>query len=150
MTGYAFGTTVSSARSRDEIERTLIRYGAEKFFYGNSKMGAGIAFTYKGRVIKFNVPFPPRENYKNNKTGEIKREHEIKRLWRVLLLGIKAKLELVSSNLVSFEDEFLAQTCLPDGSTVSQFIQPQIAQGIVTGKMPKGLLMAGLDECSGD
>jgi hypothetical protein len=140
---YASNTRVSSSRSRDEIERTLIRYGAERFFYGNSGTSAGIAFSYKGRVIKFNIPFPSRDKFKSNKSGEIQYDREIRRLWRVLLLGIKAKLELVNSNLTSFEDEFLAQTCLPDGSTVSQYIQPQIAEGIKTGSMPK-LLMEGV------
>ena len=33
-TKYAENTTVSSAASRDEIERTLIRFGASQFVYG--------------------------------------------------------------------------------------------------------------------
>ena len=34
MTQFAASTTVSSNASREEIERTLIRYGAEQFMYG--------------------------------------------------------------------------------------------------------------------
>ena len=33
MTKYAAQTEVTSTRSRDEIERTLERYGADQFMY---------------------------------------------------------------------------------------------------------------------
>ena len=35
MTKYAAQTEVTSTRSRDEIERTLERYGADQFMYGS-------------------------------------------------------------------------------------------------------------------
>ena len=38
--------------------------------------------------------------------------------WRALYLVVKAKLEAVSSGIVSMEDEFLAQTVMNDGETV--------------------------------
>lgn len=134
---YAQTTRVPVERSRAEIEKTLIRYGVDGFFYGRSaERGGGIGFKYKGRLIKIAVPLPDKGEYES----EQKYNQEYRRRWRVLLLALKAKLELVDAGLVSFEDEFLAQTCLPDGSTVAQYYQPLIDEAVKDGKMPKALL----------
>jgi|AACY02.16.fsa_nt_gi hypothetical protein len=77
---YAEGTRVSVEKSRQEIERTLKRYGADQF--------------------------------------------------------IKAKLEAVEAGIVTFEEEFLPQTVLPDGSRVNEWAQPQMEQAYLEGKMP--------------
>ena len=140
---YAQSTRVPVDRSKAQIEQTLMRYGADGFLYGVSAKGAGIGFSYRGRTIKFNIPLPGRDDYPETKSGEQKWEQEKRRLWRVLLLAIKAKLELVDSGLTSFEDEFLAQTCLPQGQTVSELLQPQIDKYLQGGKLPK-LLSAGV------
>ncbi len=137
MTQYAKNTTVSAGKSKAEIERTLLRYGCDEFFYGRSATGAGIGFTFKGRSIKLNVPLPDRKEYRDNKTGEANWEKECRRLWRVLLLWIKANLEVVESGLITFEDIFLAQTCLPNGSTIGQAIQEKINAMVTDGRMPK-------------
>ena len=137
MTQYAKNTSVSVDRSKAEIERTLDRYGVDAFFYSKSASGAGIGFTFKGRTIKLNVPLPDRKEYRDNKTGEANWEKECRRLWRVLLLRIKGDLEAVESGLITFEDVFLAQTCLPDGSTVGQVIQEKINLMVTDGRMPK-------------
>jgi hypothetical protein len=142
---YAESTSVPVDRSRTEIERVLQNYGASEFFYGTSEKGEGIGFVYKGRPIKIGIPVVPKKNYSDNQSGENKRQQERRRLWRVLLIALKAKLELVNAGLVSFEDEFLAQTCLPKAtgySTVGDWAKEQIGTMITTGKMPK-LLMAG-------
>ena len=44
MTRYAANTEVSSSRSRDEIERTLERYGADQFLYGWQEESAIVGF----------------------------------------------------------------------------------------------------------
>lgn len=134
---YAKTTRVPVKRSKQEIEKILTRYGVDDFFYGSSaKRGGGIGFTHKGRIIKIGVPLPDKNDY----STEQKWGQEYRRRWRVLLLALKAKLELVDAGLVSFEDEFLAQTCLPDGRTVSQYYQPLIDEAVKEGKMPKALL----------
>lgn len=143
MAKYAANTKVPVERSRLEIERTLVRYGVEAFFYGTSHKGSGIGFKYKDRAIQMSVPLPERKDFADTQAGEGDWKREHRRLWRVLLIAIKAKLELVDAGLAKFEDEFLAQTCLPGGGTVSQVMQPQIETAIKEGRMPK-LLTEGI------
>jgi hypothetical protein len=52
-------------------------------------------------------------------------------------MAIKAKLEVVESGIVSFEDEFAVHMVLPDGSTVGQWLAPQIDEAYRTGRMPE-------------
>jgi hypothetical protein len=139
MSNYASNTSVPIERTKTEIERTLIRYGADGFYYGTASKGACIGFKYKDRVIKLSIPLPPREKFSEKACGEIEQQREFRRLWRVLLLWIKASLELIDSGLVTFEDVFLAQTCLPGGQTVAQVLTPQFAAMLADGKIPKML-----------
>ena len=140
---YAEKTSVPVARSRDEIERILTKYGADQFFYGTSIKGKGIGFAYKGRAIKIGIPMPLESEYGDGATAENKWKQEERRRWRVLLIALKAKLEMIDAGLTTFEDEFLAQTCLPDGGVVGDWAKTQIDTMIEGGKMPN-LLPAGL------
>ena len=55
---YAENTNVSAAASRDEIERTLTRFGASQFLYGWKDGAAVIGFVTHGRQVKFVLPMP--------------------------------------------------------------------------------------------
>ena len=55
---YARSTDVSSGRSRDEIERTLERYGADQFLYGWQEDAAVVGFRIGGRHIRLILPLP--------------------------------------------------------------------------------------------
>jgi hypothetical protein len=151
MARYAANTEVSSSKSRDEIERTLVRYGAGGFIYGWQDDKALIAFTMEGRQIRFLLPLPRADDPAFCKTegGQWRTETEAKKRfdqatrqrWRALLLIIKAKLEAIESGIVTFEDEFLAHTVLPTGETAGDWMKPQIADAYLTGKMPALLPM---------
>jgi len=52
-------------------------------------------------------------------------------------LVIKAKLEAVETGITTFQDEFLAHIMLPDGSTVSEFVGPQLEIAYENGEMPR-------------
>lgn len=56
MTRYAAQTSVSSDKSRAEIERLLLRYGADQFMYGLLPEAAMIAFRARGRHVRFLLP----------------------------------------------------------------------------------------------
>ena len=63
MPTYAKDTSVTSEKSRAEIERTLARYGANSFMYGWDQLRAIVAFEMNGRRIKFALPMPDRADF---------------------------------------------------------------------------------------
>jgi hypothetical protein len=150
MTRYAASTEVSTSKSRDEIERTLERYGADQFLYGWQDDAAVIGFRMDGRHIRFILPLPDRNDRKftHHSRGirapeAAKKEWEqaSRQRWRALALVIKAKLEAVESGISVFEDEFMANIVLPDKRTVSEWMRPQIAEAYRIGSMPPMLPM---------
>ena len=143
---YAENTTVSVANSKIEIEKTLLRYNSDQFVSGWDQEKAYIGFLMEGRMIKFTMSLPLKEDFRVTPSGRRKRstddmlkawEQACRQRWRALSLVIKAKLEAVESGITSFQDEFLAHILLPDGSTVGEFIEPQVAIAYEQKKMPK-------------
>jgi len=150
MARYAENTTVTSEKSRAEIERTLSRYGADQFMYGWEAERAIIGFRMTDRQVRFVLDLPDRDAKEFTHTpsrgtrrtaGQAEGEWEkaCRQRWRALALVVKAKLEAVDSGITEFEDEFLAHIVLPDGTTAGQFIRPQIAAAYSTGTMPSML-----------
>lgn len=146
---YAENTSVSTEKSRAEIERTLQRYGADQFMYGWDQEKAVVGFRMAGRQIRFLLPMPDKQDrrFTHSKTGKERSpevafkewEQSCRQKWRAMSLVIKAKLEAVEAGIAIFEDEFMANIVLPDGSTVSQFMLPQIERAYEAGEMPKML-----------
>jgi hypothetical protein len=152
---YAAKTEVPESQSRNEIERTLTRFGATAFAYGWSAdhAKAQVMFEMSGRRMRFEIALPDRSSREFTHDGRGRRrteagmrnayDQEARRLWRSLLLVIKAKLEAVATGIVSLEEEFLAHVVLPDNSTVGQWVEPQLAQVYGRGDMPA--LLPGSD-----
>jgi hypothetical protein len=146
MSTYAATTTVASEKSRNEIERTLRRYGAESFGYGWAAGDAMIAFTMNGRQIRYRLPLPdsqdvaftrtPTRQKRSASAAKSAYEQAVRSRWRALALVIKAKLEAVETGIVSFEDEWATHMVLPDGRTVREHLFPAIAQAYETGTIP--------------
>ena len=153
MSRYAATTSVPVDRSRSEIESTLRRYGATSFAYAWSLDKALIQFETQGRRIRFVLPLPDRESIEFCQTptgrersplqAEQMWEQAQRQAWRALSLAIKAKLEAVEAGIATFEDEFLAYTVLPDGSTAGEWIKPQIDSAYSSGQMPPMLPALG-------
>lgn len=154
MAPYAQNTTVPADRTRAEIEKTLQRYGADQFAYGWETNRAMIQFRAHGRQIRFVLPLPDRADPIYTHTpvkGEVRTyvaaekvyEQATRQRWRALLLLVKAMLEGIESGIVAFEDVFLAQTVLPDNSTVADFMHPQIELAKETGQFPSPLPALG-------
>jgi hypothetical protein len=143
---YAAKTQVSANRSRDEIERTLTRYGASGFLYGWQQDMAMLAFTYEGKQIKFLLELPDKQEFRTTPTGRARRnedavvkewEQATRQKWRALSLVIKAKLEGIESGISTFEDEFMAWIVTADGKQVRDHVLPRIEEMYRTGKMQK-------------
>lgn len=154
MARYASDTSVPSERSRAEIEQTLRRYKADAFGYLTERDCAVVMFRMAGRHIKFILPMPDPESEEFTRTptkrdlrtasaAEAAWEQACRQRWRALALVIKAKLEAVAAGITTVEDEFLAHTVLPDGSTVGEWARPQLAEAYRVGAMPTSLMIEG-------
>lgn len=145
---YAEQTSVPIERSKAEIERMLLRYGADRFMAGTDTFQAFVAFQCRGKMIKFVLPLPDRKDKKFFFTparGKRRTDQEAYEGWeqacrsryRALCLAIKAKLEAVQSGITSFEAEFLAHFVLPDGGTFGQYAIPRLEEAAKLGQMPQ-------------
>jgi len=147
MSRYAEKTDVSSDRSRSEIEKTLARYGANKFMYGWEDGRAIVCFEMNSKRVRFELPLPDRNDREITHTPgrDLERtppqqakeyEQRVKQKWRALCLVIKAKLEATETGITTFEEEFLAHIMLPGSDqTVGQYAIPKMEQAYVEGKM---------------
>lgn len=149
---YAENTSVSVAKSKADIEEIIQKYGADQFVSGYHGSKAAVGFTINLCQIRFIIELPdksdkqflytPGRNTRRSSEAAAKEwEQACRQKWRALYLVIKAKLEAVESGISCFEDEFLANIVLPDGSLVGNYMRPQIAAAYETGKMPAMLPM---------
>jgi hypothetical protein len=155
VTRYAETTSVSSDKSRAEIERTLARYGAKQFMYGWDETHAIVGFVIDGRQVRFLLPMPDRNDREFTHTperglqrtasqAEATYEQAVRQRWRALALVIKAKLEAVDAGIVTFDEEFGMHVMLPNGRTVGEWVVPQLEQVYASGTMPA--LLPGSDD----
>jgi hypothetical protein len=133
---YAIKTSVPVDRSQGEIRKTLSRYEATGFAYGEQGHVALVMFEMKGRRIKFVLPLPVKPAPRSSAREFNQYEQTIRTRWRCLALAIKAKLECVETGITTLEQEFLAHVMLPSGQTAGEVMIPQIEKSYQTGKMP--------------
>lgn len=142
---YAKDTSVPIERSKAEIEKLLIRYGATDYASGWTHDSAMIGFGKSGRTVRFILPLPPKtdKRYTKDKNGytiystskvEAFWAQDHRSRWRALCLVIKAKLEAVESGITTFEQEFLAHIVIPGGGTVGDAIAPRLEEMYATGR----------------
>ena len=144
--GFAENTSVPVERSRAEIERLIVKYGATSTAFMSGPDKAMILFEAQGRRVMFTLPLPDKSSKKYLYTPGGRRqrtpvaviqawEQDCRQRWRALALVIKAKLEAVASGITEFEDEFLAHIVMPDGKTVATHVKPRIAAAYDTNSM---------------
>jgi hypothetical protein len=143
---FAEGTTVPVEKTRYEIEGLLRKHGASEFSSGWTGGQAGISFVVHHRRVQFRVSTPTAETLSKDLRSRAIRlagtswdpvaqrnvpsaagvssviAEEERRLWRCLLLAIKAKLEIVASGIATFDEEFLAHIVTEDGATIMERI----------------------------
>ncbi len=136
---YAKGTTVTVSKTRHEIEAMIAKQGADEITVSTSQTTGlcRIGFCIKGRNVTFEMKIP----FKNTKAQT---EKEERRMWRALLLCIKAKFECVESGIATFDEEFLAYVVADNGLRFGDAIIHRLPD-ILSGKL-KGLLPAGVSE----
>lgn len=159
---YAADTQVSSEKSIMEIRRTLTRYGASAFMFGedSSAHKAIISFKMREKFFKLSVPLPDRQargithtpsrgTLRSPQAQEDAFEQAVRQRWRAIALLIKALLEANESGLETLVEMILQSLILlPDGQTVGEWMQPQIERAYLEGKMPTFLPMLEYKENS--
>lgn len=135
---YAAKTDVPVSKSRDEIERTLQRFGATAFAYMTNAEGqVAISFELKSiRVLKC-MQLPSRSQFRLNSYGNVRSDSVIEKdweqacrqRWRSLANGVKAKLALIDDGISTVEREFLADIVVPStGQTYGEMAIPGIVE----------------------
>jgi len=139
MSRYASSTDVPTDRTKAEIEKTLLRYGADDITMATSvqRGRAGVAFVHRDIPVKINVPLPDRNDkeFRLTDRGRKRVENQVqvaweqacRQRWRALLLLIKANLESIELGVLAAEDVWLPWMMLPGGQTVSEKIRPHLA-----------------------
>lgn len=150
MSSFARNTQVTEARSRDEIERLLMRYGADEFGYVTRATEAIVGFVYRGVRVQMTIPLPDRDAAEFTRTpsrGTTRTnsqafkawDAEKRRRWRSLCAVIKALLIGVDDGVLTFEEAFMPYIRWGNGLTTSQMLLPKILAAIEDGHMPTNL-----------
>ena len=150
---FAGETTVSPEASRAEIEKTLVRYGATDFGYLSQQEKAMVMFALGGRQVRLILNLPDRNARDFTHTparGQLRSPTEqvsaydkaVRQKWRALALVVKAKLEAVESQIVTFDEEFLAHMILPGGESVFEHVREGVEKAYLTGRV-KPLIAIG-------
>ena len=144
MPVYAQNTSVSPERSRLEIERTLERYGATAFGYIRQGLVECVLFEMQRRRIRLMVSMPEEREFRftpthvmrDNASQHTAWEKARRQRWRVLLLWVKATCEAIDGEGIHMDDAWLAQTLLPNGITVGEWLEPQLDEIYASGQLP--------------
>ncbi|HEY2252483.1 MAG TPA: hypothetical protein VGH74_15525 [Planctomycetaceae bacterium] len=151
---YAEKTAVPIEKSRAEIEGILRRHGCTAFGHRWSENMAVIEFVAHDRVVRFDLPLPPRDNFKKRKVRgffvnatpdqqSAAHDQACRQRWRALALAVKAKFEAIAAGISEFEEEFLAYVVDPETrQTIGELLRPQIAERYL-GRQSGQLLLAG-------
>lgn len=143
---YAKDTDVPVDRSIAEIRRTLKRYRATNFVFGEpDEHTALISFAMHDRQVRFllALPDPNDEEFTRTPTGrdrspsqaQAEYEKAVRRVYRVFSVATLAMLEMVASGLAVFEELFLPFVVLPGGMTVAEAVRPGVAQAYASGEV---------------
>jgi hypothetical protein len=145
---YAAGTKVKVTNSHAEILRLLAKHGASDYGIADKTTAALVAFTIKTAKVRLRFPLPSHADAKMpwsiatwdsrtqsnrpfnpetdaarvDKPRAAKLEQATRERWRLIVLVLKTKLELVALGARTVEQEFLEGLVLPNGQTVAQEI----------------------------
>lgn len=149
MAKYAATTTVSTEKTLTEIKNSLKRYGADGFASGDDSIAraAWVMFRVKGIMYRLDVKLPDPKRFQSRTAAahRAKLEQEERRLWRVMLLRVKVRLEEVAED-VPFEEAFMPFVMLPNGSTFKDFALPELKRVYETASAPQMLPWSKADD----
>ena len=135
--GYAASTTKTPHESRGAIEEALARYGATAFAYAthepiDGEHSAWVAFEIERIRVRMEVKLPRREECRRQRGYEQK----VRTRWRLFVLLVRARLEMVTNGVQTLEEAFLPDVVTESGKTVAEVLRPQLEIARGTGRRP--------------
>lgn len=131
---YAKGTTVSAERSLAEIKKLVAKHGGTAWKYGEDDEKIIISFELKTIKIRLEQSMPQtaakefaydeRSHRRTPLQSRAAYDAEVRRRWRVLLLRLKVRLEMIAEGVETVEQAFTAYLVGPDNTTVEQSLLP--------------------------
>lgn len=127
---YAERTTVPVERSKAQIDKLLKEHGAFQRAQVTDELRAlnlvmfSMEVAGRRRQVRLELPHHP-----NNPA-------EDRRIWRVLFMSLKMKLERIRAGDSDLDSEFLPNVVLPDGRVLSQALAGQLDAMYDHGGMP--------------
>ena len=143
--GYAAKTSVSTERSKGEVERLLAKAGATSFMSGFDGTTAMLGFKMNDRFYSIRFQLPPQEDYaftpgrrRRRAAVDMLKHHEqgCRSRWRAIVLIVKAKLEAVEIGVVTVEEAFATDFVLRNGDTLGQAFLKKVENGEVPKALP--------------
>lgn len=134
-------TEVPVAKSQEELRALLLRYGAEQFTFGEGRDWVGLEFVHDDQLVRLRCPMklPTEETIRAVRArshssmpaaAAAAGEQEAKRVWRVLVWSVKARLVAVDEGLETFEQAFLPHLVDPGtGRTVWEAVREPLEAG---------------------
>jgi hypothetical protein len=131
---YAQGTSVTEDRSRAQIERDLMKYGASHFGYSRTPNEANIFFTMDSLPFQLSVDLPKLEDFRLTGAGnersesgqKTELEKEVRRRWRSLAAVIKGILVAVDDGIFSLEQAMMGFIVDPSGRSLYEAAKPTL------------------------
>lgn len=148
---YAAGTEVPVERSREALHKLLRAHGSTELAFASGERGhSRVGFKIDGRLYAIEVPRIDISKLRvpSGTFGSLEARRravldgEERRLWRCLLLVVKAKLEAARNGISTIEDEFLAHVVMADGRRLGDALRPRIEELARSGSVPS-LLPSG-------
>ena len=141
---YARNTTVSAIRTRNEIEETLERYGADAFAYATQGNLATVIFAMENRRIRFVLELPDPQDFRytnhnpprerSTRAQQEAHDQACRQRWRALLLVIKAKLEAVTAGIQPSRPSSWPTSCCPTTPPPASGCSPRSTEPIAPAR----------------
>jgi len=142
--GEAYASTeVAVSKSQEEVRGLLLRFGADQFSFGEGRGWAGIEFVHAEHLVRIRCPvrvltdedftvLAKQRRQSIDKVRAAGQEQELRRVWRVLVWTVKARVVAVEEGLETFEQSFLAHLVDPATQrTLWQLMQEPLEAGVM-------------------
>ncbi len=134
---YARGTNVSINRSRDELERTLERFGATGMLWlrDDEARRMIVGFKRDRRAYRFTIVMLTWEDCEKTPTGILRTravavktaDQETRRRFRSLANFVKAVMDAEDSGIINAEEALLPYLVLSSGQTLADEVELQLS-----------------------